>query len=171
MEDDNVATLGDTLGLQAAVWTASNWPVGPPSFPSVTGNVATGAAAITIDPTVSPATDGISVTYLDDTGLHVVDEVGDVVPGSDSGFSGVVDTAGTSVGLAAQSGLISLFYLDLAKDAGVVAQYDTTALSWAQFSPADFTGSTPAALSLAAGGGKLFAAFDDNGITRIRAYQ
>ena len=90
---------------------------------------------------------------------------------SGPGFSGVVDTAATSVGLAAQSGLISLFYLDLAQDAGVVAQYDTTTLSWTQFSPLDFTGSAPTALSLAAGGGKYFAAHIENGLARINAYQ
>ena len=174
LEDDTTATLGETASLRVAVWTGSDWPVNPlpPACDGSSGGVEIVAAAITIDPTVSPATDGISIAYLDTSGLHLVDEEGVVVPGSDSGFSGVADPAGTSVGLAAQSEVISLFYLDLAQDGGVVAQDNTVALSWAQFSPSDFTqSSTPMALSLAAGGGKLFAAFDDDGITRIRAYQ
>ena len=74
--------------------------------------------------------------------------------------------------MAAQSGLVSLFYLDLAQDAGVVTRYDTDLLSWAQYSPPDFTQSAvPTTLSLVAGGGKLFAAFDDDGTTRIRSFQ
>ncbi|MBU8913365.1 MAG: hypothetical protein KOO61_05025 [Spirochaetales bacterium] len=173
LEDDNVDALGETASLRVAVWTGSGWPADPlpPAYDGSSGDIEIEATAITIDPTVSPATDGISVAYLDTSGLHLVDEEGVVVPGSDSGFSGVVDPDGTSVGLAAQSEMISLFYLDLAQDGGVVAQYDTTAPSWAQNSPSDFTGSTPTALTLAAGGGKLFAAFDDDGTTRVRSYQ
>jgi len=181
LEDDNVATLGDTLSLRVAVWGGSDWPVDPLTtevYDGATGNVLTGSAAITIDPTVSPAVDGVAVSYLDgaDTAdtpkIYIRDASGTLITDSDTAFSGVVDSTGTSVGLAAQSGLISLFYLDLAQDAGVVAQYDTNLLTWAQYSPPDFTQSSiPTTLSLAAGGGKLFAAFDDDGTTRIRAFQ
>jgi len=165
-----------TTSLRVAVWTGTapgtEWPFDPPSvYAGATGNVATGAAAITVDPTISPPSDGVSVAYLDTTGIHVVDDAGTPVADSGTGFSGSVDLAGTSVGVTAQSGLVSIFYLDSAEAAAVVAQYDTTALSWIQFSPPDFTNATPTALSLAAGGGKYFATHIENGLARINAYQ
>ena len=172
LEDDDLATLRNTTSLQVSVWNGSSWPAGTTVYNGATGNIETGAAAVAIDPTVTPSANGVALAYLDESDIHLVDHVGAVVPGSTTGFSGLVDVLGTWVGLAAQSGVISLFYLDLAQEAGAVAQFDAGTASWAQFSPPDFTqSSSPTGFSLAGGGGKWFTAFDDDGITRVRTYQ
>jgi hypothetical protein len=172
LEDDDSASPGDTTSLQVSVWDGIAWQAGTTIYNGATGNVAAGGAAIAIDPTVTPAANGTVITYLDGAALRVVDRTGAIVPDSDTGFSGAVDTTATSVGIAAQSGIISLFYLDLAEAAGVVAQFDTIESTWTQFSPPDFTQSPSATkFSISGGGGKWFTAFDDDGITRIRGYQ
>ena len=91
---------------------------------------------------------------------------------TDAGFPGSVNLTADWLAVAMQSGDISLFYVDDAATAGVIAQYDTGTGTWEVSSPDNFTSSAvPRALALAAGGGKLFAAYDDGAFTRIRAYQ
>ena len=173
LEDDGIATFGETSSLLLSVWDdparPGEWSDGFEVYNGSSGDVADEGAGIAMDPTVFPAEDGIAVAYLDDAGIFIVDGAALPIADTNTGFSGVADLSGSSIALAAQSGVISLFYLDSAQSAGAVSQFDG---GWTLFSPPDFTQSaTPGALALAAGGGKLFAAFDDGGLTRLRAYQ
>ena len=164
-------TVDDTtVSAQAIEWNGfDDWGSRQQVYDGSTGDLATGSLAVTIDPV-----DGnIGVAYADDTGIQLTDRSGGLIAATtDAGFPGLVNLAADWIAVAMQGGVISLFYVDDSAAAGVIAQYNTASGTWETISPDDFTSSAvPRALALAAGGGKLFAAFDDGAVTRIRAYQ
>ncbi len=164
----------DTDAAYAATWDAdsSDWSPatsiydGSGAAANLSGNGSLSAA-------IDPVSRTVVVAYSQGGVITLTDESAALVAASsDAGFTGTPDPSEQAIAVAAYDDVVSLFYVDGVAESGVVIQLDTTAGEWAVFSPDDFTQSpAPSILSLAVGGGKLFAAYEDGGITRMRAYQ
>jgi hypothetical protein len=127
-----------------------------------------GSLSVAID----PVSKSVAIAYAEGGVVTLTDESNSLITSTTVGFTGTPDPSEPQIALAAQGGVISLFYVDGVAESGVVTQYTTATAEWAEFSPEDFTqSSAPSILSIAAGGGKLFTAYEDGGITRMRAYQ
>lgn len=163
-----VALFGTVGGAAAGDWQGSGTVV----FDGSSGNITEGSISISRDPAAAGATDGITIGFIDDTGVRLVDATGSTVPGSETGFGGTPDLANRALAIAAQSDLISVFYLDSGESAGVIRQFDTESESWSVFSPDAFTtGANPGLFSLVPGGGLYFAGWESSSLARIRTYQ
>jgi len=174
LEDDGDPP-GGTLRIELSQYTIGTeaWDAATEVYSGGGPDVARGAVSVGVDQTIAVLDNAITVAFHDDAGgLYLVDRTGAPVPGSTTGFPGAPDLASTPIGIAAYSNEVFLFYRDASKEEGAIARFGRAGMTWDEFSPADFTQSqNPDLLNLVAGGGKLFAAFNDGGIARVRAYQ